>query len=105
MLEIAHAMGNKAQEAQGASQQWVGLLPLVLLGLIFYFLLIRPQQKRQKQHRMFLESLKKGDEVVTAGGLCGKISGITDNYVTLEISDKVRVKVLKSTIIDRMKGE
>ncbi len=105
MIEIAFAMGSKAEEAQGASQQWVGLLPLLLLGLIFYFLLIRPQQKRQKQHRIFLESLKKGDEVVTAGGLCGKISGITDNYVTLEISDKVRVKVLKSTIIDRMKGE
>lgn len=105
MIEIAYAMGSDPSQAEGASQQWVSLIPLVLLGLIFYFLLIRPQQKRQKQHRMFLESLKKGDEVITAGGLCGKIAGITDNYVTLEISDKVRVKVLKNTIIDRMKGE
>jgi preprotein translocase subunit YajC len=60
---------------------------------IFYFLLIRPQQKKQKQHRQLLSTLKKGDRVITSGGLYGRITGTTDTVVTLEISEKVRVKV------------
>lgn len=83
----------------------MGLLPLVLLFVVFYFLLIRPQQKKQKQQKAFLESLKKGDEVVTAGGLYGKITGITDTTVTLEIAEKIRVKVLRGSVVDLVKGE
>jgi preprotein translocase subunit YajC len=60
--------------------------------------LIRPQQKRAKEHRNFLNSLNRGDEVITAGGLIGKITGLTDDVVTVEIADKVRVKVLRNQI-------
>jgi len=74
------------------------LLPLLLMFLVFYILLIRPQQKRTKQHREFLDSLKKGDEVVTSGGIYGKVTGITENVVTLEVADKVRIKVQRGNI-------
>ena len=74
------------------------LLPLLLMFLVFYILLIRPQQKRTKQHKEFLNSLKKGDEVITSGGLFGKVTGITENVVTLEVADKVRIKVQRGNI-------
>jgi preprotein translocase subunit YajC len=65
---------------------------------IFYFLMIRPQQKRQKQHREMLANLKKGDTVITGGGLIGRITAMTDNILTLEVADRVRVKVLRSAV-------
>jgi preprotein translocase subunit YajC len=105
MMSIAHAMGSQPSAGQGGAQQWMSFLPLILLFVVFYFLLIRPQQKRAKQQKLFIENLKKGDEIITSGGLYGKITGITDVYITLEISDKVRVKVLKSTVVDKAKGE
>jgi preprotein translocase subunit YajC len=74
------------------------LIPMVMIFVVFYFMLIRPQQKKQKEVADWLKSLKKGDEVVTTGGLIGKISGLTDNTVTLELQEKVRVKVLRSHI-------
>ena len=67
-----------------------------LLIAVFYFLLIRPQQERAKQHKTFMANLKKGDTVVTSGGLYGKITGITDEAITMEIAEKVRIKVAKS---------
>ncbi|HBA56023.1 MAG: preprotein translocase subunit YajC [Syntrophorhabdus aromaticivorans] len=96
-MNTAYAMGTQAASGQGGSQ-WMGLLPLVLLFVVFYFLLIRPQQKRAKQQKQFLESLKKGDEVITTGGLYGKITGITDDTVTIEVAEKVRVRVAKSAV-------
>ena len=72
---------------------------------VFYFLLIRPQQNKAKQHKTFLANLKKGDTVVTSGGLYGKITGITDEAITIEIAEKVRVKVSKSAVADYAKGE
>ncbi|MEI6152807.1 MAG: preprotein translocase subunit YajC [Deltaproteobacteria bacterium] len=104
-MNIAHAMGNQAASGQGGASQWMGLLPLVLLFVVFYFLLIRPQQKRAKQQKLFIENLKKGDKVITSGGLYGTITGITDDSVTIEIAEKVRVKVLKSAVVDKAKGE
>ncbi len=104
-MNIAHAMGNQAGAGQGGASQWMGLLPLVLLFVVFYFLLIRPQQKRAKEQKTFIENLKKGDKVVTSGGLYGTITGITDDTVTLEIADKIRVKVLKGAIANTAKGE
>jgi len=74
------------------------LLPLLLMFLVFYILLIRPQQKRTKQHREFLDSLQKGDEVITSGGIYGRVTGITENVVTLEVADKVRIKVQRANI-------
>lgn len=105
MIGIAHAMGPTGGGAQGGGSQYMGIVMLVAMVAIFYFLLIRPQKKKQQQHKNFLESLKKGDEVVTAGGLCGRITGLTDNYVTIEIAEKVRVKVLRNTVVDTVKGE
>jgi preprotein translocase subunit YajC len=66
--------------------------------VVFYFLLIRPQQKKAKEHQKMLQALKPGDEVVTNGGLIGKITGISDQTMTVEISEKVRVRVLKSQV-------
>jgi len=80
-------------------------LPLILLFAVFYFLLIRPQQKRAKQHKTFMENLKKGDTVITSGGLYGKITGITDEAITMEIAEKIRVKVAKNAVVDYVKGE
>ncbi len=76
-----------------------GPLPmLILMFVIFYFLLIRPQQKKAKAHREMLANLKKGDYVITAGGLYGRITGITDNVVVIEIAPQVRVKVNRGSI-------
>lgn len=107
MIDLAYAMGNQAtQTGQGGTQSLIGFLPIVLLIVVFYFLLIRPQQKKAKEQKQFLENLKKGDEVVTSGGIYGKITGITDNTVTLEIAEKIRIKVLKSAIVmSAPKGE
>ncbi|WP_300555460.1 preprotein translocase subunit YajC [Maricaulis sp.] len=76
---------------------------IVMFGLmiaVFYFLIIRPQQKRQKEHTSMLEALKKGDEVVTQGGLIGKVAKVADAEVTLDLGDGVKVKVVKQTVID-----
>jgi preprotein translocase subunit YajC len=97
-MNIAHAMGNFGQASAGGGNQWMSFLPLILLFVVFYFLLIRPQQKRAKQQKQFLENLKKGDDVITSGGLYGKITGLTDTTVTIEIAEKVRVKVAKSAV-------
>jgi preprotein translocase subunit YajC len=76
----------------------LGLLPFVLIIVVFYFLLIRPQQKRQKQHREMVANIKKGDEVVTNGGTLGRISDVGENFVTLEISEGVEIKVQSQAI-------
>ncbi|MCU0662211.1 MAG: preprotein translocase subunit YajC [Myxococcota bacterium] len=74
---------------------------IVVMFAVFYFLLIRPQQKKQKEHTRMLSELKKGDEVVTGGGLIGRISGFTDKTFVLEVSEKVRVRVLRSQVLDK----
>jgi len=102
-VNLAYAMGNQAASGQGG--QIMAFLPLILLFAVFYFLLIRPQQKRAKTHKTFMENLKKGDKVVTSGGLYGTITGVTDDAVTIEIAEKVRVRILKSAVADYAKGE
>ena len=104
MIDIAYALGTGG----GASGQGGGfgaLVPLILMFVIFYFLLIRPQQKKQKRHRQMLSSIKKGDRVITSGGLYGRITGLTDTVVTLEISEKVRVKVGRNNIAGLAQSE
>jgi preprotein translocase subunit YajC len=76
-----------------------------LLFAVFYFILIRPQQKRSKEHRQLLENLKKGDKVVTTGGIQGTVVSLSDTVVTVEIADKVKVKVGRSYIASLMKSE
>jgi preprotein translocase subunit YajC len=71
---------------------------MVLMFVVFWFLLIRPQVKRQKEHQSLLQSLKKGDMVVTRGGLVGKVSGVSDTILTIELQEKVRVRVLRSHV-------
>ena len=73
-------------------------LPMIMIFVVFYFMLIRPQQKKQRETQDWLKSLQKGDEVVTTGGVIGKISGLTESTVTLEVQEKVRLKVLRSHI-------
>ncbi|GLI33891.1 preprotein translocase subunit YajC [Desulforhabdus amnigena] len=97
---IAYAMGVGGQGGAGgqAGGGLAAFAPLLLMVVIFYFLLIRPQQKKQKEHRNMLSNLQKGDRVLTQGGLQGTITGMTDTVVTLEIADKVRVKVQRGYI-------
>ncbi|HIC92497.1 MAG TPA: preprotein translocase subunit YajC [Syntrophaceae bacterium] len=105
MFDLAYAMGAPSgQGGEPAGGAFGALIPLVIIVFIFYFLLIRPQQKRQKQHRQFLNNLKRGDMVVTVGGLHGKITGLTDTVVTLEIADNLRVKVSRSYIAGSVPG-
>ena len=75
-----------------------GMVPFLFIFVVFYFMLIRPQQKKQREQQDWLKSLKKGDEVVTTGGLIGKITGLNDAVVTLEVQEKVRLRVLRSAI-------
>ena len=79
---------------QGASS----LIFIVLMFAVFYFLLIRPQVKRQKEHQQLLNALQKGDMVITRGGLIGKITGITNSILTIELQEKVRVRVIRSHV-------
>ena len=76
----------------------MGLLPLVLIFVVFYFLLIRPQTKRQKEHKEMISELKVGDEVTTAGGLLGKLTEVKDNFVRVELADNVIVTVQRHTV-------
>jgi preprotein translocase subunit YajC len=76
-----------------------------LLFAVFYFILIRPQQKRQKEHRQLLANLKKGDKIVTTGGIQGTVVSLSDTVVTVEIADKVKVKVGRNFITGLMKSE
>ena len=92
---IAYAAG----EGAGSSQGIMSILPLIMIFGVFYFLLIRPQQKKAKEHQGFLGALKKGDTVVTSGGIHGVITGLTDSVVTVEIADKIRVKVSRQYIL------
>lgn len=76
----------------------MSLLPLVAIFAVFYFLLIRPQQKKAKDHRAMTEAVSKGDEVVTAGGTLGKITGLGENFVTVEVASGVEIKVQRASI-------
>ncbi|WP_294926177.1 preprotein translocase subunit YajC [uncultured Paracoccus sp.] len=87
--------------AQGAAPAGGGLesfLILIPLFLIMYFLIIRPQQKRMKEHRALVEALKKGDEIVTQGGIIGKITAVRDNELEVEIAQGVKVRIIRSTV-------
>jgi preprotein translocase subunit YajC len=76
-----------------APNVWVQMLPLVLIFVVFYFLLIRPQTKKAKEHRDMVSKLQSGDEVVTAGGILGRIVDLSDTFVTLEVANGVQIKV------------
>ena len=85
----------------GAGGGWESIAMIVLMFVVFYFLLIRPQQKKAKEHQKMLDALQKGDDVVTSGGIIGKIVGVSDRLMTLEVSEKVRVRVLRSAVAEK----
>jgi len=88
-----------AQAAGGAQPNaFVQLLPLVLIFVVFYFLLIRPQAKRAKEHKAMVSALAVGDEVVTSGGILGRVSEVSDQFLTVEVAEGVRVKVQRHTV-------
>lgn len=91
-----------AQAADGAAaaggDPLISLLPLVLFAIVFYFLLIRPQAKRQKEHKQMVAGLAKGDEVVTMGGIAGRITDIGESFVLVEIADGVQVKIRRAAV-------
>jgi preprotein translocase subunit YajC len=87
-----------AQDASGQAGTLELILPLLLMFAIFYFLLIRPQQKKAKEHKGMVESLNKGDEIVTNGGLLAKITDVDDNFLTCKISANVEVKIQRFAV-------
>jgi len=99
MIGLAYAMGTPPGGAAGGGQSALtSLVPLIIMFAIFYFLLIRPQQKKAKEHKALLESLKKGDKVVTAGGMHGKVFAVEESVVTLEVANGVNIKFNKGHI-------
>lgn len=96
--DIAWAMGAAPQGGQGGGGGLASFLPLILIFVIFYFLLIRPQQKKAKEHRQMLEAVKKGDKVVTAGGIYGLVESVSENTLMLKVAENVKVKLGKAYI-------
>jgi preprotein translocase subunit YajC len=96
---LAYAMGTGgAGGGGGQGSSFTAFIPLILMFAIFYFLLIRPQQKKAKAHKETLATLKKGDQIVSSGGLHGVITGLTDDIITMEIAPKVRVKISRGSV-------
>jgi preprotein translocase subunit YajC len=97
-IESAYAMGAPggagAQGGSGAS----GLIMMVVIFGIFYFILIRPQQKKMKEHKKMVEELKKGDEIITSGGIYGTVEGVTPDTLTIKIAEGTKVKVTRSSV-------
>lgn len=101
MFGLAFAMAGPPGGAAGQSGGFAAfqqIIPLVFMFAIFYFLLIRPQQKKAKEHKLLLDALKKGDNVITAGGVHGKVTSVDDTIVSLEIAPGVNIKITKSYI-------
>ncbi len=90
-----------AQAAAGGSTQdtLMGMLPLVLMFVVLYFVMIRPQMKKQKEHKAMVEALAKGDEVVTAGGFLGKVSKIGETYIGVELASGVEVQMQRTAVV------
>jgi preprotein translocase subunit YajC len=76
----------------------MSMLPIILMFVVLYFVMIRPQMKRAKEHKAMVEALQKGDEVIAAGGLLGKVTKVADNYVTIEIADKIEIRVQRPAV-------
>ena len=100
MISEAFAMAGGAG-AEGGRPGYEGIIMLVIMFAIFYFLLIRPQQKRAKQHKELVESLKVGDPIVTAGGIHGKVAALQDNVITIEVASGVKIKVNRASVASK----
>lgn len=102
LVSTAHA--QTAAPAGGQPSALEMFVPFIFIFVIFYFLIIRPQSKRQKDHQKFLSEIKRGDEVVTTSGILGRIEGISEQFVTVEIADGVKVKMLRTQIATTQKS-
>jgi preprotein translocase subunit YajC len=100
MMQSAPAAGSG-----GAAGLIMGIAPWLLIFVIFYFLMIRPQQQRVKQHQAEIAAVKKGDEVITGGGIRGKVTKVTDDEAEVEIAQGVKIRVVKSTITAVLNGQ
>ncbi len=96
---IAYAMGAQGDAAQGqAGGGASGLIMMLVIFAIFYFILIRPQQKKMKEHKKMVEELKKGDEIITGGGIYGVVEGVAPDTVTVKIAEGTKVKITRSSV-------
>jgi len=91
-------ISNAYAQSAGGDPGFMGLLPIILMFVLLYFLMIRPQMKRAKDHKQMVEALQKGDEVVTAGGVVGRISRLSDGYVILEIAPSTEISVQRTAV-------
>ena len=98
MIDLVYAQNTGGIGGLGGGSMFTSFIPLILIFVIFYFLLIRPQQTKAKKHKEFLDNLQKDTAVMTSGGIHGKIAGLTDTIVTLEIAKGVRIKVSRDHI-------
>jgi len=87
-----------AQAAAPGGADLMSMLPIILMFVVLYFVMIRPQMKRAKEHKAMVEALQKGDEVIAAGGVLGKVTKVADNYVTIEISSNVEIRVQRPAV-------
>ena len=95
---ISNAYAQSAAAAGDASSSLMSMLPLVLMFVVLYFIMIRPQMRKQKEHRAMIESLAKGDEVVTAGGMYGRVTSITESQLGVQIAAGVEVQIQRSSV-------
>ncbi len=102
MVSVAYAAGGGGGDTMS---MLMNLAPLILIFVVFYFLLILPQQKKAKQHKQMLESIDKGDDVITSGGIHGKVVGVNEQVLTLDIGDKVKIKVSREFIAHKKNTE
>ncbi|WP_157269291.1 preprotein translocase subunit YajC [Azohydromonas aeria] len=96
---ISSAFAQAAAPAASATDSLMSMLPLVLMFVVLYFIMIRPQMKRQKEHKAMIAALAKGDEVVTAGGLLGKVTKLDESFVRLEVASGVEMQVQRSAVV------
>ena len=101
LLAQAQGQGGGSAVPGGCGGGLMNLVPFLAIFAVFYLLLIRPQQKRARDHREMLTNLKAGDEIVTNGGVLGRITGLTDRYITIEVAEKIRLRVLRNAIMGR----
>ncbi|MDI6686742.1 MAG: preprotein translocase subunit YajC [Desulfobacterales bacterium] len=97
MIDIAYAMGQGGADGQGGGG-FGSFIPLILMFVIFYFLLIRPQQKKQKEHRLMVSNIKNGDQIITTGGIHGRVTSVSDSTLTIEVADRVRIKINRNNV-------
>jgi preprotein translocase subunit YajC len=98
-ISDAFAQAAPAAASGGTESSLLSLLPLVLMFVVLYFVMIRPQMKRQKEHKAMIEALAKGDEVVTAGGMLGKVSKMGETYLHLEVAGGVELQVQRTAVV------